>query len=123
MVNVAYINQIGNRENKVETLQEKTGKLRIKSLNEVESLDEAGRYSGGIDNKFLDPDGTYKCTLEIETGGPEAIVTFETTIASDKKNAGKDAEMLFLSIVKGMARFVRGTGGSEMRVKKMSNKT
>lgn len=101
-------------ENKVETLQERAGKLKIKSINEVK-----GRYSGGIDNRFLDPDGTYKCTLEIETGGPEAIVTFETEIESDKKNAGKDAEMLFLSIVKGMSRFIKGTGGSEIRVKKI----
>jgi len=118
-------------ENKVETLQERTGKLRLKSINEAESLDEAkGRYSSPNwekDEYFLDPDGTYRVSLEIETNMPAVTVTFESEIKSDKKNAPKDAEMMFIYLVKHMARMVRGTalekGPGAIRVKKISGKT
>jgi len=115
-------------ENTVETLQEKTGKLRLKSINEDESLDEAkGRYKSPNwekDEYFLNPDGTYRVRLGVQTNMPRVKVTFESEIYSDKKNASKDAEMMFIYLIKHMARAVRGTSyENEIDVKKISNKT
>ena len=99
-------------ENKVETLQEKTGKLRLKSINEDSEVKLEAK------SKSLPGQNWYEGSLYFESAQRDAEVSIKVTdSAPDDKAAKKIIFEALMEIAEGMEWFVKNNK-RDIKIKK-----